>query len=136
MQLETSFENLDTNLNYSKHLTSSVFASDSEAHKNKENTQSSSDSGIKVEYMDEMGSRGMLGSTRGALSATQPEAVLLKVGRLTGAAAAGLGLGVGRLGFTSKDLTGAAGAFPKPPNGIATLQLEERRGLYECLWFY
>ncbi len=128
MQPETSFENLERNLNYSKHLTSSVFPSDSEAHINKENAQSSSDSGINVEDMDEMSSRGMLGRIRGALSATQPEAVLLKVGRLTGAGAAGLGLGMGRLGFTSKDLTGTVGAFPKPPNGIATLQLEERRG--------
>lgn len=78
-----------------------------------------------MEDMDDMGSRGMLGSIRGALSATQPEAVLLKVGRLTTAGAAAMGLGMTWPGSTSRGLTGTLGALPKPPNGIATLQLEK-----------
>jgi len=102
-----------------------VYSSDNEVHKNKDNAQRSSDSGINVEDMDDMGSREMLGSFRGALSPTQPEAVLLKVGRFSPAGALAMGLGMAWPGSTSRGLTGALGALPKPPNGIATLQLEE-----------
>lgn len=92
-----------------------------QARVNKPKVQRSSDSGMNVEDMDEMGSRGMLGKVRGPLSVTHPEAVLLKVGRLTIAGTSAAGRGTTSPGSTSTALTETLGALPKPPNGIATL---------------
>lgn len=63
---------------------------------------------------------------RGALeSVTQPRADLLKEGRETPASGGGRLEALGRT-FTSTDLTVALGAFPKPPNGVATLGIRQQ----------
>lgn len=76
-----------------------------------------------MEDMDDMGSRWTLGSLNGALSVTQPDAVLLKVGRLITVSATGC-TGFEMPRSTSRGLTATLGALPNPPNGIATLELD------------
>lgn len=79
--------------------------------------------------LDDLGSRVAEARNRGAVSVTQPRAVLLKEGREgTGSATTSGGGRLEALGrmFTSTDLTGALGAFPKPPNGVATLGIRQQ----------
>lgn len=80
---------------------------------------------MTIGNLDDLGSRVAEARSKGAaLSVTQPKALLLKEGRKGSGSDTTSGGGIvkvlGRT-FTSADLTGALGAFPKPPNGVATL---------------